>query len=46
MEKLQAANAQIFLMTHSPAAISAAFKASLWYVDHAGVIGRLDAQLS
>jgi putative ATP-dependent endonuclease of OLD family len=44
MEKLQAASAQIFLTTHSPAAISAASKASLWYVDHTGAIGPLDAE--
>ncbi|HWB97729.1 MAG TPA: ATP-binding protein [Bryobacteraceae bacterium] len=44
MEKLQTANAQIFLTTHSPAAISAASKASLWYVDHSGAIGPLDAE--
>ena len=43
VEKFQVANAQIFLTTHSPAAISAAFKASLWYVDHTGAIGPLDA---
>lgn len=44
LEKLQTANSQIFLTTHSPAAISAASKASLWYVDHSGAIGPLDAE--
>jgi putative ATP-dependent endonuclease of OLD family len=44
LEKLQTATAQIFLTTHSPAAISAASKASLWYVDHSGAIGPLDAE--
>jgi putative ATP-dependent endonuclease of OLD family len=43
IEKLQTAKSQIFITTHSPAAISAASKASLWYVDHAGNIGPLDA---
>jgi putative ATP-dependent endonuclease of OLD family len=43
VEKLQVANAQVFLTTHSPAALSAASKASLWYVDHTGAIGPLDA---
>lgn len=42
MEKLQAGAAQVFVTTHSPAAISAASTASLWYVDHAGKIGPLD----
>jgi putative ATP-dependent endonuclease of the OLD family len=43
VEKLQARNSQVFVTTHSPSAISAAAKAALWYVDHAGNIGLLDA---
>lgn len=43
IEKLQTGSSQVFLTTHSPAAISAAAKSSIWYVDHAGQIGRLDA---
>jgi putative ATP-dependent endonuclease of the OLD family len=43
VEKLQASNSQAFVTTHSPSAISAASNAALWYVDHAGNIGLLDA---
>jgi putative ATP-dependent endonuclease of the OLD family len=43
VEKLQTSNSQVFVTTHSPSAISAASKAALWYVDHAGKIGLLDA---
>src|SRR5437763_11290182 len=43
VEKLQSGKAQAFLTTHSPAAISAGSKASLWYIDHTGQIGPLDA---
>lgn len=43
MEKLQAGKSQVFITTHSPAALAAASKAALWYVDHAGKIGPLDA---
>jgi hypothetical protein len=43
VEKLQSGKAQVFLTTHSPAAISVGSKASIWYVDHAGQIGPLDA---
>jgi putative ATP-dependent endonuclease of OLD family len=43
MEKLQAGNSQVFVTTHSPSAISAASKASLWYVDRTGKIGTLDS---
>jgi putative ATP-dependent endonuclease of OLD family len=39
IEKLQAGKSQVFLTTHSPSALSAASKAGLWYVDHAGNIG-------
>ncbi len=42
MEKLQAGPSQVFVTTHSPSAIAAASKASLWYVDHTGQIGLLD----
>ncbi len=41
MENLQAGKSQVFVTTHSPSAISAASKASLWYLDHAGGIGQL-----
>jgi putative ATP-dependent endonuclease of OLD family len=41
MENLQAGKSQVFVTTHSPSAISAASKASLWYVDHVGGIGQL-----
>lgn len=43
VEKLQDSGAQVFVTTHSPAAIAAASKASLWYVDHKGQIGPLEA---
>jgi hypothetical protein len=43
MEKLQEGKSQVFVTTHSPAAISAASKANLWYVDHAGKIGPIEA---
>jgi putative ATP-dependent endonuclease of OLD family len=41
MEDLQAGKSQVFVTTHSPSAISAASKANIWYVDHAGGIGQL-----
>jgi putative ATP-dependent endonuclease of OLD family len=41
IENLQVGKSQVFVTTHSPSAISAASKASLWYVDHAGGIGQL-----
>lgn len=41
MEKLQVGASQCFVTTHSPSTISAASKAALWYVDHAGKIGPL-----
>jgi len=44
MKKLQAAKSQVFLTTHSPAAISASSNAALWYLDHAGSIGALDGK--
>jgi putative ATP-dependent endonuclease of OLD family len=40
---LQAAASQGFLTTHSATALSAATKASLWYMDGTGVIGSLPA---
>jgi putative ATP-dependent endonuclease of OLD family len=43
MDQLQADASQVFVTTHSPAAISAASKAGLWYADHQGRIGPLDA---
>jgi putative ATP-dependent endonuclease of OLD family len=42
METLQEGKSQAFITTHSPSAISAASKASLWYVDHASKIAALD----
>src|SRR5216683_2233190 len=41
MESLQTGKSQVFVTTHSPSAISAASKASLWYVDHSCGIGQL-----
>ncbi len=41
MARLQEAASQAFITTHSPAAISAAAKASLWYMDQTGSLGRL-----
>lgn len=43
MDKLQDGKSQVFVTTHSPATISAASKAGIWYVDHTGNIGPLDA---
>jgi hypothetical protein len=43
LERLQSGGAQVFVTTHSPAAIASASRASLWYVDHKGQIGALDA---
>lgn len=43
MGKLQDSKSQVFVTTHSPFALSAASKASLWYVDHEGGIGLLDS---
>jgi putative ATP-dependent endonuclease of the OLD family len=42
VEKLQSGKSQCFVTTHSAAAISAATRSALWYVDHAGKIGQLD----
>jgi len=41
IEQLQTGNSQVFLTTHSAAALSAARSASLWYADTNGTIGRL-----
>jgi putative ATP-dependent endonuclease of OLD family len=43
IEKLQTGTSQVFLTTHSPAAISSAATSMMWYVDHTGQIGPLDA---
>ncbi len=43
IEKLQDGGAQVFVTTHSPAAIAAASHARLLYVDHKGKIGPLKA---
>lgn len=43
VEKLQDSGAQVFVTTHSPASIAAASEARLWYVDHKGEIGPLEA---
>ena len=43
VDKLQNGTSQSFVTTHSPATISAASKSSIWYIDHAGQIGPLDA---
>jgi putative ATP-dependent endonuclease of OLD family len=39
--RLQAGPSQVFLTTHSAAAIGAAHKASVWYLDARGTVGRL-----
>lgn len=41
MARLQGATSQAFVTTHSPAVISAAAKASLWYMDQTGGLGQL-----
>jgi putative ATP-dependent endonuclease of OLD family len=43
VQELEAGACQVFATTHSAAALSAATGATLWYVDHAGAIGRLDS---
>lgn len=42
MRRLQSGKSQVFLTTHSPAAIAAADRASIWYMDNAGRVGPLD----
>lgn len=44
MRRLQEGKSQVFITTHSPSAIAAASKAAVWYVDHNGNIGPLDAK--
>lgn len=46
MAELQKRASQVFLTTHSAAALSAASDASLWYVDSTCTIGRLPASVS
>ncbi len=43
LTKLEAGNCQAFVTTHSSFAVAAAVKSNLWYVDHQGAIGALDA---
>lgn len=44
--ELQNEGSQVFLTTHSPAVLAAASKASVWYMDLAGVIGGVPATLA
>ena len=44
MRRLQDGKSQVFVTTHSPSAIAAATKAAMWYVDHTGQIGPLEAK--
>jgi hypothetical protein len=44
--KLDEAGTQAFVTSHSPAAISAADGARLWYVDHAGSIGEISGDVA
>ena len=46
MDKLQEMATQAFVTTHSPATISAAAKATLWYVDHEGHIGAIKGKVT
>jgi putative ATP-dependent endonuclease of OLD family len=41
MARLQGVTSQAFITTHSPAVISAGAKASLWYLDQTGRLGKL-----
>ena len=41
IETLQSGESQVFLTSHSPAAISAGTRAALWYLDTKGKIGEL-----
>ena len=43
IETLQSGESQVIITTHSPAAISAGTKATLWYFDTKGKIGELSA---
>lgn len=44
LDRLQASGSQVFLTTHSAAAIQAAVRSSLWYVGHTQEIGGLDSK--
>ena len=44
VEKLQTSRTQVFLTTHSTAALAAASRAAVWYVDHQGNISRLESE--
>jgi putative ATP-dependent endonuclease of OLD family len=44
VQGLQDGPSQIFLTTHSPAAISAAAGSHFWYLDHVGSIGELNSK--
>lgn len=46
VKKLDEAGTQAFITSHSPAAISAAADACLWYVDHAGGIGEITGDVA
>jgi putative ATP-dependent endonuclease of OLD family len=43
MDNLQAGNSQVFLTTHSPAALAAASRGRIWHLDRNGVISELDS---
>ena len=45
MAELQKGSSQVFLTTHSAAALSAASETTLWYVDSTGAIGQLPASV-
>lgn len=45
MAKLQNGGSQVFLTTHSAAALRAASSATLWYMDFKGAIGQLQASV-
>lgn len=44
LDRLQASGSQVFLTTHSAAAIQAAVTSSLWYVGHTQEVGCLDSK--
>lgn len=46
VEELLASPSQVFISTHSAPAVHAAAKATLWYVDSGGKIGRLPASVA
>jgi putative ATP-dependent endonuclease of OLD family len=45
MAELQKAGSQVFLTTHSAAALRSASNTSLWYMDSKGTVGRLPASI-